>query len=278
MKFLKSKFFIFTAAVAIVLALAASALAVFGRADLLRGAVGTIAKPFSWCGARISDAINGFTDVFTEYDRLVEENQRLKDELDEIKKNNYTSEVLKEENSWLKKYLSIKTENPAFVLTDAEVISREAGNYSTVLMLNRGSVHGIKRGMPVITYDGVLGHVTEIGLDFCKVVSIVESSSSVGVYVDRSKVQGVVKGDVELRESGLCTMTYTAGSDVKVGDMVYTSGGSGSGYPDGLLLGEVTSITADEVTRTLTAEIKTAVDLTDGNAPNRVMIICGYDN
>ena len=277
MKFLKSKFFIFTAAVAIVLALTASALAVFGRADLLRSAVGSIAKPFSWCGTQVANAINGFTDVFTEYDRLKEENQQLKDELEEIKKNNYSAEVIKEENAWLKKYLSLKTENPAFILTDAEVISREAGNYSTVLMLNRGTVHGIKKGMPVITFDGVLGHVTEVGLDFCKVTSIVESSSSVGVYVDRSKVQGVVKGDVELRSQGLCSMIYNAGSDVKVGDRVYTSGGSGSYYPDGLLLGEITSISADEVTRTLVATIKSSVDLTNENIPDRVMIICGYE-
>ena len=277
MKFLRSKFFILTAAVAIVLALTASALAVFGRADLLRSAIGSIAKPFSWCGTQVANAINGFTDVFTEYDRLKEENTRLKSELEEIKKENYSYEVIKEENAWLKQYLSMKTEHPAFILSDAEVISREAGNYSTVLMLNRGTLHGIKRGMPVITYDGVLGHVTEVGLDFCKVTSIIESSSSVGVYVDRSKVQGVVKGDVELRSQGLCTMTYNSGSDVKVGDRIYTSGGSGSYYPDGLLLGEIISISADEVTRTLVATIKTSVDLTEENIPDRVMIICGYE-
>ena len=277
MKFLRSKFFILTAAVTIVLALTASALAVFGRADLLRSAIGSIAKPFSWCGTQVANAINGFTDVFTEYDRLKEENTRLKSELEEIKKENYSYEVIKEENAWLKQYLSMKTEHPAFILSDAEVISREAGNYSTVLMLNRGTLHGIKRGMPVITYDGVLGHVTEVGLDFCKVTSIIESSSSVGVYVDRSKVQGVVKGDVELRSQGLCTMTYNSGSDVKVGDRIYTSGGSGSYYPDGLLLGEIISISADEVTRTLVATIKTSVDLTEENIPDRVMIICGYE-
>jgi rod shape-determining protein MreC len=277
MKFLRSKFFILSAAVAIVLALTASALAVFGRADLLRSAIGSIAKPFSWCGTQVANAINGFTDVFTEYDRLKEENAALKGELEAIKKEKYSYEVIKEENSWLKQYLSIKTDNPAFILSDAEVISREAGNYSTVLMLNRGTIHGIKRGMPVITYDGVLGHVTEVGLDFCKVTSIIESSSSVGVYVDRSKVQGVVKGDVELRSQGLCTMTYNAGSDVKVGDRVYTSGGSGSYYPDGLLLGEIISISADEATRTLVATIKTSVDLTEENIPDRVMIICGYE-
>ena len=276
MKFLRSRFFIGCLVAAIVLTLAASALAVFGRTDILRAAVGSIAKPFVWCGTKMADAVNGFTDIFTEYDDLVEENKALREELDAIKKENHNSQVLKEENAWLKQYLDLKSNNPRFVLSDAEVISREAGNYSTVLMLNRGTIHGIQRGMPVITYDGVLGHVSEVGLDWCKAVSIVESTSSVGVYVDRSKVQGVVKGDVELRSEGICTMTYNADADIKIGDLVYTAGGSGSNYPDGLLLGEVISITADDVTRTLVAEVRTAVDLSDGNIPDRVMLICGY--
>jgi rod shape-determining protein MreC len=97
--------------------------------------------------------------------------------------------------------------------------------------------------------------VTDVGLDFCRVVSIVESSSSVGVYVDRSQVQGVVKGDVALREDGVCLMSYSADADIKTGDLVYTSGGSGSSYPAGLLVGEIISITADDTTRTLVAEV-----------------------
>jgi len=275
MKFLKSKFFLICVAVAVALALIASALAVFGQTDLLRAALGTVAKPFSWCGAKIAGAINGFTDVFTEYDKLKEENQALKNQLEEIKQNIYDDEVLKAENTWLKQYLDLKTDNPAFILTDAEIISRESGNYATVLVLNRGSIHGIKVNMPVITENGVLGHVSETGLDWCKVVSIVESSSAVAVYVERSGVQGVVKGDVALRADGICTMTYSADSDIKIGDRVHTAGGSGSSYPEGLLLGEVISITADDVTRTLIAQVKASVDIT--NIPNRVMIICGYD-
>lgn len=277
MKFLRSKFFIGCLVAAIVLTLTASALAVFGQTDILRAALGSMVKPFSWCGTKISDAINGFTDIFTEYDLLVEENKALREELEKIKDEKYSAEVLREENSWLKKYLDIKNNNPAFVLSDAQVVGRESGNYATVITLNRGSIHGIKRGMPVITYGGVVGHVTEVGLDFCRVVSIVESSSAVGVYVDRSQVQGVVKGDVALREQGICLMTYSADADIKTGDLVYTSGGSGSNYPAGLLVGEVISITADDTTRTLVAEVKASVDLSGGKVPDKVMIICGYD-
>jgi rod shape-determining protein MreC len=184
--------------------------------------------------------------------------------------------VITEENDWLKSYLKIKTDHPALLMTDATIISRQSGNYSTVLTLNRGKVHGIKRNMPVITADGVFGYVSEVSLDSCKVVSLVETASSLGAYTDRANVVGVVEGDSILRESGICKMTYIdASADIKVGDKVYT-GGNGKIYPAGLLIGTVTSIEADEYTRTLKAYVEPAIDFSDISSTNRVMIITGY--
>ena len=48
-------------------------------------------------------------------------------------------------------------------------------------------------------------------------------------------------------------------------------------YPAGLLLGTIVSIEADEATRTLRAEIAPAVDFTQIDKVDRLMIICGYD-
>ena len=70
-------------------------------------------------------------------------------------------------------------------------------------------------------------------------------------------------------------MSYSADSDIKVGDRVYTSG-TGSIYPDGLLVGRIASIEADESTRRLMAVVEPAVDLTDLDSLGRVMIVRGY--
>jgi rod shape-determining protein MreC len=115
-----------------------------------------------------------------------------------------------------------------------------------------------------------------VGLDWCKAVSIVETASSVSAYTDRGGAVGVVEGDELLREDGICRMTYIdAESDIKVGDLVYT-GGNGKIYPEGLLIGKVTEIEADEYTRTLIAYIEPAVDFSDINKTTRVMIMTGY--
>lgn len=277
MKFLKSKFFIVCAAITLVLVLVPSVLAAAGRTDILRSAVVTVSKPFAWCGTQFSEAFNGFTDIFTEYDELKAENKKLKEELEALRSAPYNADVVQNENEWLKKYLNFHTEHPEFVLADARIIARESGNFSTVLTLDRGKVHGIDKNMPVIAPEGLFGYVSEVGLDWCRVMTVVETASSVGAYTDRTGATGVVEGDLELRSGGKCRMTYIeATADIRVGDKVYTSG-EGSIYPAGLLLGTVSSIQADEASRTLIAEISPAVDFTDTNSFDKLVVICGYE-
>ena len=276
MKFFKSKFFIISVIVALVLILVPSMLSVFGYSGLVRNAIKTAATPFEWCGRQIADAVNGFVSVFTEYDELLAENKELKDKLAELENDQYENSVLRDQNDWLKKYLNLKEQSPEFSITNATVISREAGNYATVLTINKGTVHGIKRHMPVITEDGVFGYVSECGVDWAKVVSIVETASAVSVYSDRTGVTGVVEGDSTLRKDGYCVMTYIAShADIKVGDRIFTSG-NGNIYPSGLLVGEITEISADETTRTLSAVIKPSVDFGDIEDIKNIIVIMGY--
>ncbi|MBQ9085998.1 MAG: rod shape-determining protein MreC [Clostridia bacterium] len=277
MRFLKSKTFLVCVAVVVVLALTTALLSALGITGPIRSVLKTVAKPFEWCGSQVARAVNGVVDVFADYDRLKAENEQLRGELESLRENMYDGEVLHEENQWLREYLNLATTHPEFQLVDAQIIARESDNYSTVLSLNRGRVHGIKKNMPVITQEGVFGYVKELGLDWCKVVSIVETASSVGAYTDRAGVTGVVEGDADLRDGGRCRMTYIENTaDLRIGDKVYTGGGSGSLYPPGLLIGEIVSIEADESTRSLIAEIQPSIDFTNLGSLNRVMVICGY--
>ena len=276
MNFLRSKFFIICIAIALVLVLVPTILAATGRTDVLRSAAVTVAKPFSWCATQVAEAVNGFTAIFTDYDDLKAENERLKDELESLKNEPYDAQVIQNENTWLKQYLNFHNDHPEFTLTDARIISRESGNFSTVLTLDRGKAHGIKTNMPIIAPNGLFGYVSEVGLDWCRVRTVVETASAVGAYTDRTGATGVVEGDLELRSGGKCRMTYIeADSDIRVGDRVYTSG-DGSIYPAGLLLGTISAIEADEASRTLVAEITPAVDFNAIGELEKLAIINGY--
>jgi rod shape-determining protein MreC len=241
--------------------------------------MGTIAKPFVSAGSGVANAFNGFVDVFANYDELKEENESLRAELDELKQKEYNEDLLREQNEWLKDYINLHYDKPELVFTDATVIAREADNYSTVLTLNRGSAHGVKRNMPVLTDKGLIGYVSELGLDWCRVTTITEPSSSIGVYTDRDKLLGVIEGDADLRREGLCRMKYIGGEgNVGIGDRIYTAGGKDSLYPSGLLIGEVSSVDIDEITGEMVATVAPSVDFSDLDSIRNVMIVSGIES
>jgi rod shape-determining protein MreC len=223
------------------------------------------------CASGVANAFNGFVDVFTQYDDLKAENAELREKLEQYENKEYNESLLKEQNDWLKNYINLHNAHPNFVFTDARVIAREANNYSTVLTFNKGSVSGIKRGMPVMTDQGLLGHVGEVGLDWCKVVTVIEATGSIGVYAERSGALGMVEGNAELRRNGLCKMTYISSTDLQIGDKIFT--GNSSIYPPDLLIGTVSDITTDSATGEMVAVITPAIDFTDLNSLRGALIL-----
>ncbi len=277
MKFLQSKFFVISLVLAIVLTLVPTLIAAFGGTDLLRSALGTVAKPFTFCASSVANAFNGFVDVFTQYDDLKKENAELREELEEYKNKEYDEELLREHNNWLSEYINIHNSSPNLIFKEARVIAREASNTSAQLTLDRGSVHGVKKNMPVLTADGLLGYVNEVGLDWCHVLTVIEPSSSVGVYTERQNVLGVLQGNPALYSDGLCRMTYIeSDSNLLPGERVYTAGGEKSIYPSGLLIGEIASVDVDPDTGALMATIKPSVDFTALSEIKGVLVVAGY--
>ena len=277
MSALKSRFFAVALCVAIALTIIPSVLSAMGMRDLVREAVQTVSMPFQWCLSKVYDGVTGFTAYFTEYDRMEAENAALKEQLREYEEALAENEVLRSENHWLRGYLSLKNEHIDYTFLDGAVVGREVGSYATVITLNRGTAHGVEAGMPVITENGVFGYVKEVSFMSSKVVSIVETASKVGAFVERSGVTGLVEGDFSLRKDGLVVMrSIPQNADIVEGDLVHTSG-TGSVYPRGLFVGRVASISADPYSRTLVAVIEPAEDLLAVDDVSHLMIVTGYE-
>ena len=277
MSALKSRFFAVALCIAIALTVIPAVLSAMGMRDLVREAIQTVSTPFQWCLSRVYDGIEGFSAYFTEYERLEAENEALREQLREYEEALAENEVLRSENHWLRGYLSLKNEHIDYTLLDGAVVGREGGSHATVVTLNRGTAHGVEEGMPVITENGVFGYVKEVSYMSCKVVSIVETASSVGAFIERSGVTGLVEGDFSLREDGLVVMrSIPQSADIVTGDLIHTSG-TGSVYPRGLLIGRVVSITPAPYSRTLTAVIEPAEDLLEIDSLSHLMIVTGYE-
>ena len=277
MSVIKTRFFVVALTVALLLVVIPAVLSAMGLRDLVREAVQTVSTPFQWCASKVYDGFHGFSRYAGEYERLEEENEALREQLREYEEALRENDVLLAENHWLRNYLSLKNEHIDYTFVDAAIIGRESGSFSTVLTLNRGTAHGIEMGMPVITENGVFGYVKEVSYTSCRVVSIVETATAVGAFIERSGVTGLVEGDYSLRDDGRVVMKgIPIGSDIKEGDYVHTSG-TGSVYPRGLAIGTVLSVTSDPYSRTLTAIIEPSEDFLSLGSLSYLMIVTDYE-
>lgn len=274
-KFFKSKFFIMTVFVALFLGVGLSLLSSMGYASSLRSGVNYVLSPVQRLFNNIGRGIDGYASYFTDYERLKKENEELKAQVKELEDKMYDAEALQNDNDFYKQYLEIKNEHLDFVFEDAYVIGRESGSWATLYSLNKGTDSGVDVNRPIVSPDGCLvGCIIEAGSNWAKASSILNSSSSVGVCVERNGCSGIVSGDYTLRQDGLVKMEYLENdADIRVGDRIVTSG-LGSIYPKGLVVGTVQSIEYDNNLRTKYAVIKPS--FTD-TMPDRVMVITGFE-
>ena len=269
-KFARSKFFIITASVAVFLTVVPVVLASMGRTDLLRSGLNLIATPFKAAASYCGSAVDGFVDYFTEFDRLKAENEQLRQELLDAQNKNEAADVAIAENEWLKKFILFSTENEDYKLIEARAVGRESGDFTTSCTLNKGTLAGIEVGQSVITPEGLIGYVSEAGLNYAKVKTVIGTEVSVGAICDRSGAYGTLEGNVGYSDGALCQMVCPNGdADIKAGDVIVTSG-VGSVYPYGLKIGKVSAVELDKYDRTLVAYIEPAADFGE---ISRVMVI-----
>ncbi len=274
MKLFKNKFFIIALCVAVVLCAVPSTLAVLGYGELTRNIVGTMTYPFRWVATAAGNAVEGFVRYFTSVDRLLEKNEALESENAALREQNERAELLEDENERLREYLDMKISYPSFLMEEGMIIGYSSGNAATHFTLNRGTLHGVGINMPVVVPEGIVGYVTDVGLNWCMVTTLLEADSSAGAYIPRSGATGIISGSYDARGEGIFTLSYMeVGSDVAVGDKVYSTG-KGSVYPADLSIGEVISVEIDAYNRTPVAQVRSYVDF---SSLQYMMIITGYE-
>lgn len=274
MKLFKNKFFIIALSITVFITIFTATLSIMGQTGPLKNVFNVISTPFRYVGIKIQDSFEGFSKYFSKIENLDRENKELEGKVAELEKNLADAEALRLENERLRRYLDVKKTFPDFKMTEALIIGSESDNYMTVFTLNKGSVDGVKLGMPIIVEGGLVGSVCEVGYNWCCVRTLTEASASAGAYIPRSGEAGIVDGDISLKDTGECMLTYLSeDSDVIVGDLVYTTG-QGSVYPRDLLIGRVISVEINEYLRTKTATVKCAVDF---KSLKYVMIITDFE-
>jgi rod shape-determining protein MreC len=128
--------------------------------------------------------------------------------------------------------------NPENTYKAATVIGRDPSPFLRYVIINVGSNDGIRRGMPVVTYQGLVGRVDAVTSDAARVQLVTDPASAVNVLLQNSKTEALLVGSIT---GDLSLDMISQDVTVQPGDVVLTSG-LGGGYPANLLVGQVLSV------------------------------------
>lgn len=145
----------------------------------------------------------------------------------------------------------------------APVIARDPSGVLRSIVIGGGSGAGMATGNVVLSDQGLVGRITEVGPNYAKVVLITDSSSVVSALVQGSRATGLVRGQF----GDTLVMDWVLQTEpVKVGDVVVTAGLAAgeelrSLYPKGLVLGRVATVEKARDAAYLRAILLPAVDV-----------------
>jgi len=205
----------------------------------------------AWVGGGIGNTWTGYINLVS----ARRENERLKQDLARSQNENIQLQETARAAARLQEFLELK-KNAAYHLLAASVIGRDPTNWYRTLMINKGSREGIAVDMGVITPSGVVGRVIKTGPAVSQVLLMTDRNSTVAALTQRSRDEGLVEGT----EKGLARIKYLSLlADVKEGDLVLTSGLTGS-FPKGLPIGTIGRVTKKELDLFKEAEVIPGMD------------------
>ncbi len=203
----------------------------------IRSGVNTVATPVRMVGAVVATPFNAIGNVFTNLSapqetlsELKKQNEELTSELAQLTEAEKTAERL-ESLLGLQSTYNLQS-------TAARIIGTTGDAWSQTVTIDKGSANGFEIGMPVCNSGGVIGQIIEVSAATSTVRLINDENSGVSAMVQSTRAQGILQGQPD----GTLMLSYVpADADVKVGDVIITSG-LGGRFPKGLPLGTVSSV------------------------------------
>jgi rod shape-determining protein MreC len=225
-------------------------------------ALTTALVPLERALAGIGGAASSFGETVGEIQQLRLDNARQRDEIDRLTLDNVR---LREQAIAAQQAAKLQTAARAtgFETLSAPVIARDPSGVMQTVMLGAGTDDGVRIGNVVVSEQGVVGRVSEVGPTYSKVLLVTDPASSVSAIVQGSRATGIVRGqygDTLVMEWILQT------EQVAIGDVVITAGlavGNDlrSLYPKGLVIGKVVALDRAENAAYKRAIVLPAVDL-----------------
>src|SRR5574338_1028228 len=222
----------------------------------------------SWIATRVL-AIQDFLTAPRDIASLRTRNAELETEVSQLQARVIELQQQVNQTDILAALVDFSRSNPESTYKAASVIGRDPSPFLHYIIINRGSNDDIRRGMPVVTNQGLVGRVDAVIADAARVQLITDPASSVNVRLQNAETEasliGSVTGDMTLE-------MIPQDINVQPGDLVLSSG-LGGGYPPDLIIGQVVNVRSRDFDLFQQATVQPVVDF---NRLEIVLVIVNF--
>lgn len=197
-----------------------------GAVDIFSPVLNVLTLPLQSAALFVRD-VSGLAALQAENARLTEENLRLRDWYQ-------TALLLEAENKSLRELLNVKLE-PQNSFISARILSDAGKTFVKSMLISAGSADGVEKGQAVLSGQGVIGRVIEVGQNTSRVLLITDINSRLPVLLDDSRLHAIMAGNNDARGH---LVHLPPDSRINEGARVITSGHGGL-FPFGLPVGVV---------------------------------------
>ena len=236
------------------------------RTDLfegpLRAAAGYVVVPFQKGIASVGGYMYDRAEEMGQLKAVLEENQKLKEQVDELTMENAQLQQDKYELASLRELYDIDKAPSDYEKMGARVIASDSSNWFYSFTIDKGSDDGIQVDMNVLAGSGLAGRVVSVGPNYARVLSIIADNSNIYGTVLSTSANLMVSGNLQsVMSDGVIRFDQLSDKEDKVseGDKVVTSNIS-SKYLSGIPIGFISSINTAPNNMTKWGYITPAVD------------------
>ncbi len=214
--------------------------------------LGTIFGPVQDGASRVLKPARDLVNWFDETMEARGDRERLENDLAEARKQAVAGQVALQENKQLRGMANLQAKAgiaDGYDPVTASVVTRSPTVWYSTVGIDRGSNDGIAQNDPVVSGDGLVGHISSVSRGDAVVTLITDSTSAVSAKVVPGGAQGVVRATVGAPDK-LVLEFLDQTKNITRGQSVVTSGWRGQGlsslYPRNIPIGEVDAAPIDE--------------------------------
>lgn len=237
--FLFRKYTLHTAVILLLVAIVLMSLRVKERkgVDFFDALLMEFYSPFQKASTFVIKKIQGTIKGYLFLVHVREENELLRKRIADLQMENRQMRETVLSSERLQKLLQFREKTSPTAVT-AEVIGYDPSSWFKSITINKGEGDGIRKGMAVISPEGVVGQILRAAPRHSVVLLITDYNSAIDSIIQRTRAKAIVEGRGENR----CQLKYLLrAEDVVAGDIVVTSG-LGGNFPKGLMIGEIEKV------------------------------------